>query len=290
MVGASGQIGRALVAALVAAGHHVRAISRRPATATAGVTPITADLDDAEALAHAFAGADAAFAMLPYDPGAAGYHATALRRAEVLAGALRRAAVPRVVALSSAGADAAGDLGLIAPLAALEAYARALPAEVCVLRPGSFFENFAGALPVIRAHGVLADAVDPEVALPMVATADIAAAAADALLDAAAPLATRALLGPRDLTHAEVAGVLGRALGLPALPYVRLVDAEMEAALCGAGFAPDVAAAYTAMTRAFNTGRIASGDVRRVDPAATTATRFEDHAPLLAAAYRTVGA
>ena len=153
------------------------------------------------------------------------------------------------------------------------------------LRPGLFFENFYGSLPVIKHQGVMADAVAPDVTLPMIATRDIAAAATGALRARDfRGFVVRELLGPRDLTHAETARIIGAKIGRPDLPYVQLPYEEMVAALVGAGLSPNVSALYTEMSRAFNEGRVRSLEGRK--PSNTTPTRFEDFATELAQAYQ----
>jgi len=48
-----------------------------------------------------------------------------------------------------------------------------------ILCPGAFFEGFYAALDTIRNEGVVADSVAPEAKVPMIATADTAAVAAE---------------------------------------------------------------------------------------------------------------
>lgn len=66
----------------------------------------------------------------------------------------------------------------------------------------------------------------------------------------------RELLGPVDVDQLTVTGLLGAALGHPALTYVRMDDDAMVAALVDAGFAEGVARQHTAMTAAINELRI----------------------------------
>lgn len=108
-----------------------------------------------------------------------------------------------------------------------------------LLRAGTFFENYAGMLPLMREAGIVADALEPDRPLPMVGTRDIASAAATALRarDWTGPT-IREVLGPRDLHSVEATRILGAALGLPHLQYVRLPGAEMEQALMQAGSPP----------------------------------------------------
>jgi uncharacterized protein YbjT (DUF2867 family) len=130
----------------------------------------------------------------------------------------------------------------------------------------------------------MADSVAPDVPLPMVASRDVAAVAAAALVARDwHGVVVREVLGPRDLTHAEAAAIIGRRIGRPDLAYVQVPYDDMEAVLTGAGFSPDTARHQVEMTRAFNDGRVAARGHRT--PADAAATRFEDFAAELAAAY-----
>ena len=138
---------------------------------------------------------------------------------------------------------------------------------------------------MVKQQGVIGDAVGPEVALPMIATRDIAAAAAQALHARDwSGFVVRELLGPRDVTHAEATRIIGTRIGRPDLPYVQLPYADMVGALVAAGLSENVASTYVEMSRAFNEGRVQSVEGRRASN--TTATRFEDFAVELAAAYQ----
>ncbi len=118
----------------------------------------------------------------------------------------------------------------------------------------------------------------------MIAADDIAAVAAQALLARDwHGVAVRELLGQRDLSHAEVARILGERIGKPELAYVQLSEADMGGAMVEAGLSPSFAGLYIEMTRAFNEGRVGPGAGRNAGN--TTATRFEDFAADLRQAY-----
>lgn len=271
VMGATGRVGGQVVAAL--GGERVRAVGRSAARLgdVGDVEPWVGDAADAAFLAAAFRGADAVFTMLPVDAAEPDHHAAQEAKAGAIACAVRDSGVPYVVALSSVGAGSPTGTGFIEGLHAHERHLAATGARVLVLRPAWFLDNAADALPAVRAHGCLADSLDPELALPMVATRDVAAAAARALRSRDRTGVVD-LLGPRDLTQTEVAAVLGAALGRPALPYVRLPDTEMVGVLVGAGYSPAAAARHVAMTGALNAGR-----VRAVRTAtSTTPTGIED--------------
>ena len=288
VMGATGHVGGEIARRLLAAGEKVRVLGRSRETLAAikGAEALAGDAADAAYLANAFLGADAVFALLPPDPHSEDYRGLQDRQGEAIAKAVRDAGVRSVVFLSSIGAEQPSGTGPIAGLHAQEARLRALPdTNVLALRPGFFFENFYESLPVIKHQGVMGDAVGPDVSLPMIATRDIAAVAADALRARDfRGFAVRELLGPRDLTHAEAARVVGATIGRPDLPYVQLPYEDMVGALVGAGLSPNVSSLYVEMSRAFNEGRVRSLEGRR--PSNTTPTRFEDFAAELARAYQ----
>lgn len=282
VMGASGRTGGAIARRLLDAGLQLRVLARRAEPlaplAARGARVLTGTADDATFLAAAFAGADAVYTLMPFDPAAAGYAERQQRQGEAIAQALRASGVRRVVALSSLGAEVPRGTGVLEALHAQEARLRAIPGlDLLLLRPAYYMDNLVEQLPAIRANGAWTDTLDPGRAQPFVATADVAAAAAQALIarDWQGEV-VRELLGAADLTPREVAAIVGAAIGVPDLPYVRLGDREMEAALVEAGFAPDAAALSVALTQAMNSGLVKPLAGRRADN--TTPTQFEDFA------------
>lgn len=86
----------------------------------------------------------------------------------------------------------------------------------------------------------------------------------------------RELLGPRDLTYAETAAILGARIGHPGLPYVQMPGADMAAALVEAGLSPSFAGLYVEMTEAFNRGLVRPRAGRTAEN--STPTTFEQFA------------
>ena len=288
VMGATGHVGGETARRLLKAGQKVRVLGRSAERLAAipGAEVMAGDASDAAYLAKAFTGADAAFTLLPPDLTAPDYRALQDRHGEAIAKAVRDSGVPYVVLLSSVGADVPSGTGPIAGLHAQESRLKALRgANVLALRPGFFFENFYGSLPVIKHQGVMADSVKGDVALPMIATRDVAAAAAAALQARDFKgFEVRELLGPRDVTHDEAAHIIGARIGRPDLRYVQLPEADMIGALVGAGLSQSIASMVVEMSRAFNDGTVRSVEGRKASN--TTATRLEDFAGELAQAYQ----
>jgi uncharacterized protein YbjT (DUF2867 family) len=290
VMGATGQTGGATARALLAAGEDVRALGRSPERlaelAAAGAETRAVDAADAGQLAEAFRGADAVYVLLPIAPEVPDWQAHQARLGEAIVTAVRESDVGYVVAVSSVGADLPTGTGFLTGLHAQEERLRTLTdvAHVLALRPGSYFENAYEWLPVIAEQGVMADSVAPDAPLPMVATADVGAAAAAALRARDwTGFAVREVLGPRDLTYAEVAAMIGDAIGRPGLPYVQIPEDDLVGALVGAGWSADAARLQVEMNRAFSDGTVASR--ARRTPETTTPTRLEDFAAGLAAAF-----
>jgi uncharacterized protein YbjT (DUF2867 family) len=283
VMGATGQTGGATARRLLEAGEQVRALGRSSdrlaALRDAGAEPFPIDASDPHALTEAFRGADAAFVLLPFSPEVPDVRAQMAQYGEAIITAVRAAGVPYVVAVSAVGADLPSGTGFLTVLYALEERLQTLTdvAHVLALRPGSYFENAYGWLAVIAEQGVMADSVAPDAPLPMVATRDVGIAAAAALRSRDwSGFAVRELLGPRDLTYAEVARVIGAAIGRPDLPYVQIPEADLRTALEAAGWSPDATRLQVEMNRVFGDGSVAARATRTA--ASTTPTQFEDFA------------
>jgi uncharacterized protein YbjT (DUF2867 family) len=146
VTGITGNVGGATARNLLAQGQTVRALVRDRQKAAIwadqGVELVDGDWNDAAAIQRALDGVEGAFLMLP----AVWAPAPDFREAKgVIANyveALAKAPPPRVVALSSMGANRTGGLGMITALALLEQGFQDLSSPIAFVRAGGFFENF----------------------------------------------------------------------------------------------------------------------------------------------------
>jgi uncharacterized protein YbjT (DUF2867 family) len=160
VMGITGKVGGATATHLLAQGKKVRALVRDRAKAAAwaqrGVELVDGDWSDEAAIERALKGVAGAFVMLPavWAPSPDFREAKGVIASYVAA--LTKAPAPRVVALSSMGANRSSGLGMITALSLLERGFRDLPFPIAYVRAGGFFENFlyglqaaqSGALPV----------------------------------------------------------------------------------------------------------------------------------------------
>lgn len=205
VTGATGNVGRRVVARLITAGHDVRAIVRDPSRAKlpAGVAAVTADLADPTTLRPHLDGVRAVFLLWPYvDP------AVTVALAPALADVLASAGSPRVVFLSAASAEAdPNSFWAVVERALIE---RDLPGTV--LRPTGFATNTLGWADAIRAEGVVRWP-HGAAARSLIHEDDIAAVAVEALTSDQHDRRTYVLTGPEPITQAEQVRLIGAAIG-----------------------------------------------------------------------------
>jgi uncharacterized protein YbjT (DUF2867 family) len=219
ITGITGRVGGAVARALLEAGQPVRAVLRDPAKAAAwtarGCEVAIATLDDAEALARAFAGATGVFVVPPpvFDPKPGFPEARAVVAAVRVA--LEAARPDRVVWLSTVGAQA-HEPNLLSQHGLMEAALADLPLPLTILRPAWFLDNAEWDVATARDEGVVHGFLQPlDRAIPMVATADIGRVAADLLQ---APWTGRRIVeleGPRAVSPDDIAAAFARILGRP---------------------------------------------------------------------------
>ncbi len=186
VMGITGNVGGATARYLLNEGKEVRALvrSREKAAkwADQGVELVDGDWNDATAIASALKGVEGAFVMLP----AVWAPSPDYREAKgVIANyveALTKVVPPRVVALSSMGANRTSGVGNVTALSLLEQGFRSLPSPVAFVRAGGFFENFLFGLQAAQG-GTLPVFYNPTNRIStMVASVDIGAEAATLLI------------------------------------------------------------------------------------------------------------
>jgi uncharacterized protein YbjT (DUF2867 family) len=279
VLGASGNTGHIVAKTLLARGQKVRAVGRdashlQPLAANGAEISI-ADVTDAAALTKAFQHADSAYVMIPPNPTSNDALAYAERVSDAIAAAAKNTGVRNIVSLSSIGADKPSGTGPVVGLHNLEQKLNRIDAaNVLHLRAVYFMENTLPQASAIRAMDCTAGPLHPDLKLPMIATRDIGAAAADALLQLAfRGKQTQELHGQRDLDYTEVTAIIGTAIGKPNLKYVHLTDDQIRPALIQMGMADNFASLLLEMTSALN-----SGYMRPLEPRTarnTTPTPFE---------------
>jgi NAD(P)H dehydrogenase (quinone) len=240
ITGASGQLGRLVIAELLAqgvpAGHIVAAV-RSPAKAAdlaaQGVHVRAADYNRPETLATALAGAERVLLISSSEVG------QRLPQHQAVVQAAQAAGVAQLVYTSLLRADTS-PLGLGAEHAATEVLIRASGLRHVILRNGWYTENYLASVPPALQHGAYIGSAG-EGRIASATRADYAAAAAAVLTQPIGENRCYELAGDDSYTLAELVAELNAQTG-KAVAYVNLPPAEFEAALNGAGLPAPLAA------------------------------------------------
>ena len=217
VTGITGQVGGVVARLLLAAGHDVRAVVRDAAKgevwAKQGCEVALADVNDQQALQHAFEAAEGVFVLLPptFDP-TPGFP-EARKTIATLRAALAAAKPSKVVVLSTIGAQATQP-NLLNQLQILEQELGTLPMPVAFLRAAWFIENAAWDVAPARESGSVPSFLQPlDKPVPMVATADIGRVAAELLRESWTGRRIVELEGPQRISPNMIAASFTRLLG-----------------------------------------------------------------------------
>ena len=223
ITGATGNIGRPLVAELARQGQDVTAVSRGGTAPldSPRVRGMSADLTDPGSLRRAVDGASAVLLLVP---GAGGH----LDRERIIAAAAD-AGVRRLVLVSSQAAGTRPESLSHRPMAELEKLVQGSGLDWTVLRPAGFYTNAFAWVPTVRA-GRAVHAPFGDVALPGVDPLDIAVVAAAALTEEGHAGRTYELTGPETTTPRERTAALAGVLGI-SLTFVELTREQAFAGM-----------------------------------------------------------
>lgn len=262
VVGATGNVGSGVVAALVAKGADVRGLAHSDAGLAAirqaGAEPVSGDLTDVSSLHAAFDGVDAAFVVTRGMGNQVEMAANAIEAA-------RRAGVRRIVRLSAFVPEPALSTILGRQHQEIDEIVKGTGIPFTILRPTFFMQNILAAAQTIVADGVMY--------LPfgngragIIDVRDIVDVAVDALLSSGGHEGrTYTLTGPTSISMHDVAIALTRALGRE----VKYVDVPVQAgvdSLIGMGMPRFMADTFGELFVNFANGGAdrATDDVERV--------------------------
>jgi uncharacterized protein YbjT (DUF2867 family) len=282
ITGATGHSGAVIADALLAKGQKVRAIGRSKDRlerfVAKGAEAFVADVKDAAALTKAFDGARAVYAMVSSDPTAEDFRGEQERVTDSLAAAIEKSGAPYAICLSSIGADKSERVGPVNGLYSFEQKIQRIPnLNALILRPAYFMENGLTQVKIIQTMSTTGGLLKADLAVPQIATRDIGAYAADAFLQLEfTGKTTRELLGQRDVSMKETAGVFGKAIGKPTLGYSQFPAFAVEMAMKQMGMSGSMAKLMIEMSEALNAGWMKALEPRSAEN--TTPTSIETFA------------
>ena len=292
VTGSLGHIGKPLTTLLVGQGHEVTVISssddRKDAITQSGATPAIGSIYDTDFLTGAFTGADIVYTMVPPTPGGftdpdLDLAALCAQLAESFATAIERAGVKRVIHLSSVGAHMAEGNGLLKLHYILEQRLGQLAGvDITFMRPTGFFYNLFAFIGLIKQHGFIAANYGGNDISLLVAPEDIATAIAEEIASPAQHRNIRYVCS-EELTSAQIAAILGAAIGKPGLQWLTISNEQMLAGALAMGMQPALAKGYVEMYAGIHDGTVQAHYF--LHKPVLGKTKLTTFAPAFAAAY-----
>lgn len=290
ITGGAGNISKPLALQLLKAGHDVTVIGRNAANLAelteAGAKAAIGSVDDLAFLTAAFTGADAVYTMVPPVHSATDWKAHIGNIGEKYAQAIKAAGVKYVVNLSSIGAHLPDGVGPVSGLYRVEKALNTL-SEVNIkhLRPPYFYNNLLANVGMIKGMGIIgANFVAAEGKFPIVAPVDIAAFAAEELLQLSFTGHSVRYFASDEVSTDKIASVLGAAIGKPDLKWVAFTDEQALGGMIQAGLPEEIAKNYAEMNHSIQTGAMFE-DYFKNRPSVTGKIKLEDFAKTFAAVY-----
>ncbi|MFF4504273.1 NAD(P)H-binding protein [Streptomyces sp. NPDC001401] len=183
----TGQIGRQVVDGLLDGDEPIRVIvrdpSRLPAHVRERVEVVQGSHRDLDVVMEAFSGADAVFWVVPPDPRAESVEGYYVDYTQAACQAISARGVKRVVAVSTMGSGIEKNAGHLSATVAKDRMIEDTGVGYRALQPPAFMENLLWQVEAIKNQGVFFWPQPADRVLASVATRDIAAKAAELLLD-----------------------------------------------------------------------------------------------------------
>lgn len=289
ITGSIGNISKPIIEKLLAAGHQVSVITssenRVGDIEAIGAKALVGSVEDVTFVTNAFAGADAVYTMVPPVWDAGDWKGHIAKVGKTYAHAIAANNIQYVVNLSSIGAHLHEGAGPVSGLHRVELLLNGLAgSNVLHIRPGYFFSNFFGSIGLVKHMNILGSNLAADSLMVLSDTSDIAESVADALLKLDFTGHTVKYLASDERPAAEIAKVLGEAIGNSNLPWVEFTDEQNLSGLLQAGLTQEVSHNYTEMGAAMRKGIMAE-DYLKNKPAFLGKVKLEDFAKKFAAVY-----
>lgn len=290
ITGGAGNISKPLTELLLKAGHQVTVIGRnaehlKDLTAL-GATAAIGSVEDIAFLTKTFTGASAVYTMVPPNYAAADLKAHIIKIGKNYTEAIKASGVKYVVNLSSVGAHLPTGAGPVSALYYVEQSLNSLKdVNVLHLRPGYYFFNLLGSIGMVKQMNIIGGNFgNADAKIVLVNPVDIAPVAAEALLSLKFTGHTFKYVAGDERTGADIAKVLGTAIGKPELPWVKFSDEDAYQGMLQAGLPQEIALNYRDMGQVMNDGTMFE-DYWKNRPTLSK-TKLEDFAKIFAAAYK----
>jgi uncharacterized protein YbjT (DUF2867 family) len=271
----TGQIGRQILERVLGGPEPIRVIARDPSRLSPQVREhveiVQGSADDAGVVDEALAGTDSVFWLVPPNPRAESLQDHVLGFVRPLCQAIGDHGVKRVIGVSSLGRGTAKNAGQISAIFAMDDLIESTGVSYRSLCPPGFMENILRQTASIESQGVFSLPISADRKVPVCATRDIAAVAADLLLDDSwHGQESVPIRGPEDLSYDDMARIMSEVLRRP-IRYQQVPGEAYKATMIRHGVTEAWAQGVVDMAAAVDQG-IYTAEPRT--PRSTTPTTF----------------
>lgn len=258
ILGASGQVGSAIVTQLIEKGESVKGVVRDEKKAgkleKTGAAVAIADVGDLPALVAAFQDGSTLFALTPESGHERNVIGETKDILENYRKALASSPIKKVVGLSSIGAQYETGTGNLVMSYLLEHAFTGMPLKQLFVRPAYYFSNWMMYLGAVIDNGTLPTFFPPELSIPMVSPEEVAAFVANVIQKEEEDGKIFELTGPAAYSSNDVAKAFSDALGKE-VKAVQIPKEQWESTLHEIGFSPDAIRNFIEMTDAVISGK-----------------------------------
>jgi len=285
-----GHISKPVVQKLKSSGHSVTVItsnsSKGKEIEALGVAAAVGSVEDRAFLKRAFAGAQAAYLMIPPNWALSGSWIDYQKGIIInYIEALRANGIKHVVFLSSIGAHMGKGAGPVDGLSVAEWHLNQLKdVNVKIVRPSYFFNNLMGMIPMIKNMNIMGSNFgSSKEKLVLTATSDIADVVGNELLNLKFKGHSIRYIASDERHPKEIAEILSKAVGKPGTPWVEFKDEDALNGMIQNGLSKEIASNYATMGAALRTGKM-QADYWKNKPALGK-VKLENFVKEFAAAY-----
>lgn len=290
LTGAAGKVTKPLAKQLLAAGHSVTVIGRHEknleSLVRAGAKAAIGSIEDVTFLKNAFAGADAVFTLVPTHIFVDDLKAQHERIGKNYVEAIKANDIRHVVNLSGIGAHLTQGAGPLSFIHYTEQILYSLEhVHVRTLRSVYFYQNLLTLMDMVRHMNIIGSNFSfASGKFPVAHTDDVAAAAADELLNLNFAGHSIRYVASDETGTDEIAAVLGNAIGKPGLRWVRFSPDQVLESLQQSGFPANTAQEYVNMFSAMDNGLVTE-DYWKNRPEKFGKTKLDNFAKQFAAIF-----
>lgn len=269
VTGVSGRTGAAVANTLMNKHKRVRVVVRTAEQgvkwAKQGAEVVVADLNDSASLYDAFCDAEGAYILSPPQYSQKDLFSRATRMAQSIAEAAIKAKLPKLVALSSIGAEQRSGTGWIAMNHSLEERLSQTGIAVTFIRAAFFMENWYPLVKLAMTQDTLPSFLAPlDQKLSMVATQDIGRISAEVLCEEWQGTRIIELEGPTLYSPNEVAEQLSKSLATT-IQATLIPAPNWLQSMSGQGFSEAAIAGFIEMTQGINSGHIRFDNTLKIE-------------------------